>query len=210
MKTETTPNWLKSLPNRLTYLRILCIPIVVYLMSYGIEAVETVRFWEMIPLKPTITDIIAACVFAIAALTDFLDGWVARKFQLETMLGKLLDPLADKLLIVSALIILVEKHRMAGWVAVILIVRDLGINAIRLAAIDDGIHIASSWLGKSKTACLDIGIIGLTVYGSLWQIPFHYIGQIFILLAFLASVVSAAQYLFEYATQLKKKSQIGT
>lgn len=207
LNLENTPRWLKLLPNRLTYLRILCIPVVVYLMSYGSEAYETIRFWDVRPMTPTITDIIAAIVFAIAALTDFFDGWVARRFKLETMLGKLLDPLADKLLVVSALIILVEKHRMEGWVAVILIVRDLGINAIRLAAVDEGIHIPSNFIGKTKTTFLDLGIIGLIVYGNLWLIPFHYIGQIFILLAFLASIISAAQYMFDYGKQLKKKEK---
>jgi CDP-diacylglycerol--glycerol-3-phosphate 3-phosphatidyltransferase len=176
-------------------------------MSYGSEAYETIRFWDVRPMTPTITDIIAAIVFGIAALTDFFDGWVARRFKLETMLGKLLDPLADKLLVVSALIILVEKHRMEGWVAVILIVRDLGINAIRLAAVDEGIHIPSNFIGKTKTTFLDLGIIGLIVYGNLWLIPFHYIGQIFILLAFLASIISAAQYMFDYGKQLKKKEK---
>lgn len=175
-------------------------------MSYGDEANETIRFWDVKPLAPNITDIIAASVFSLAALTDFFDGWVARKFRIETMLGKLLDPLADKLLVVSALIILVEKHRMEGWVAVILIVRDLGINAIRLAAIDEGIHIPSGFIGKTKTTFLDIGIIGLIVYGTLWGIPFHYVGHIFVLLALLASIISASQYLFDYGRQLKSKA----
>lgn len=206
MNLENIPNWLRRLPNRLTYLRILCIPVVVYLMSYGDEANETIRFWDVKPLAPNITDIIAASVFSLAALTDFFDGWVARKFRIETMLGKLLDPLADKLLVVSALIILVEKHRMEGWVAVILIVRDLGINAIRLAAIDEGIHIPSGFIGKTKTTFLDIGIIGLIVYGTLWGIPFHYVGHIFVLLALLASIISASQYLFDYGRQLKSKA----
>jgi hypothetical protein len=79
-------------------------------------------------------DILAAIVFGLAALTDFFDGWLARRFGAQSLLGKLLDPLADKLLVVASMIILVEKQRLAGWIAVVLIVRDLGIS---IAANDD-------------------------------------------------------------------------
>ena len=198
--------WLRKLPNRLTFLRILCIPVVVYLMTYGDIAEETWRFWDVKPISPSQTDILAAIVFAVAAMTDFFDGLIARKFQIETMLGKLLDPLADKLLVVSAMIILVEKHRMEGWIAVIIIVRDLGINAIRLAALDEGIHIQSNFIGKTKTTFLDIGIVGLIIYGNIGKIPFHYIGHVFIVLALAVSLISAAQYLRDYALQLKVKA----
>ena len=198
------PNWLKKLPNRLTYLRIMCIPVVVYLMSLGEVAQESGHFGMIKPITPSMTDIAAAIVFSVAALTDFFDGWIARKFNVETVLGKLLDPLADKLLVVSAMVILVEKHRMDGLVAVIIIVRDLGINAIRLAAIDDGIQIPSNIIGKTKTTFQDLGIIGLTVCGTLWFVPFHYIGQFFIMLALAASLISGCQYLYDYAKQLKK------
>lgn len=201
---KNLPNWLKKLPNRLTFLRIMCIPVVVYLMSLGEVASESGHFGIINPIKnPSMTDIAAAIVFAAAAITDFFDGWIARKFNVETVLGKLLDPLADKLLVVSAMVILVEKHRMDGLIAVIIIVRDLGINAIRLAAIEDGIQIPSSFIGKTKTTFQDLGIIGLTICGTLWFVPFHYIGQFFIMLALAASLISGIQYLYNYAKQLK-------
>lgn len=206
MASKEISPWLRKLPNRLTYLRILCIPVVVYLMTYGLLADGTWQIWNVVPLPPSLTDIIAAIVFSIAAITDFFDGWIARKYQIETMLGKLLDPLADKLLVVSAMIILVEKHRMEGWIAVILIVRDLGINAIRLAALDEGIQIPSNFIGKTKTAFQDIGILGLIIYGYLWKIPFHYIGHICMALALAVSLISGGQYLFDYGNQLKKKN----
>jgi len=201
---KNLPNWLKKLPNRLTFLRIMCIPVVVYLMSLGEVASESGHFGIINPIEnPSMTDIAAAIVFAVAAITDFFDGWIARKFNVETVLGKLLDPLADKLLVVSAMVILVEKHRMDGLIAVIIIVRDLGINAIRLAAIEDGIQIPSSFIGKTKTTFQDLGIIGLTICGTLWFVPFHYIGQFFIMLALAASLISGIQYLYDYAKQLK-------
>ncbi|MES2616131.1 MAG: hypothetical protein V4591_12050, partial [Bdellovibrionota bacterium] len=83
---------------------------------------------------------------------------------------------------------------------------DLGINAIRLAALDEGIQIPSNFIGKTKTTFLDIGIVGLIVYGNLWIIPFHYVGHIFIVLALAVSLISAAQYLGSYAVQLRAKS----
>jgi CDP-diacylglycerol--glycerol-3-phosphate 3-phosphatidyltransferase len=201
------PPWIRKLPNRLTFLRILCIPAVVFLMMQGVapEPVSFYHFWP-IPLTPSVTDILSGAVFSLAALTDFFDGWIARKFHVETVLGKLLDPLADKLLVVSALIILVEKHRLLGWVAVILIVRDLGINAIRISALDEGIYIPSSWLGKFKTVFQDLGIIGLTFHGPWLGIPFHILGQCFICLALFSSVGSGIQYLWVYGQELKKKS----
>jgi CDP-diacylglycerol--glycerol-3-phosphate 3-phosphatidyltransferase len=154
-------------------------------------------------IEPKTADILAASLFGLAAATDFFDGWIARKFGVETLLGKLLDPLADKLLVVSALVILVEKHRLAGWVAVVLIVRDLGINAIRLSALEENIQINSSWIGKTKTAFLDVGIAGLIVHGWLWYIPFLQIGSWCLWAALFASVWSAVEYLFGYSKQLK-------
>ena len=191
------PAWIRRLPNQLTWLRMLCIPVVVYLMLLGAEGrPDTVFVFQW-------TDFAAGSLFAIAAITDFLDGYIARKFRVETMLGKLLDPVADKLLVVSALIILVEKHRMAGWVAVVLIARDLGINAIRLQALEDKFFIASSWLGKTKTVLIDIAIVGLCVYGTFGWFSFQWAGMLFLWLALAASLISAGQYLWGYAQGLR-------
>lgn len=192
--------WLRRLPNQLTWLRIFCIPLVVVLMLRG-EAIQP----DSVHI-PASVDAWAALIFSLAAITDFFDGWLARRFGVETVLGKLLDPLADKLLVVSAIIILVEKHRLAGWIAVVLIVRDLGINAIRISAMEDNITISSSWIGKTKTALLDIGIVGLIVHGQLWGIPFTIIGEFFVWFALAASLLSAFQYLWNYAQSLRMSS----
>lgn len=199
--------WLQKLPNRLTFLRILAIPIVIYFLTFSAPGEEKLLFWKTTPLIPSTLDIIAAILFGLAACTDILDGYIARKFNIETTLGKLLDPLADKLLVVSTMVLLVESHRLNGVIAVILIVRDLGINAIRLAAHEDGVHIGSNWIGKIKTIFLDIGIAGLIVDGWLLNIPFHLLGSTFIYLALLASIVSAIQYLLQYAKYLKQANQ---
>ncbi|MCA2961235.1 MAG: CDP-diacylglycerol--glycerol-3-phosphate 3-phosphatidyltransferase [Silvanigrellales bacterium] len=197
MESPTVAPWLRRLPNQLTWLRIFCIPAVVLLMLDG-ATIEPGT-----PHVISTTDILAAVVFALAAITDFFDGFIARRFGVETVLGKLLDPLADKLLVVSALIILVEKHRLEGWIAVLLIVRDLGINAIRLSAMQENILISSSWIGKTKTAFLDVGIVGLAVYGTFGGFSFALVGKVCMWAALVASVVSAVEYLFGYARQLR-------
>lgn len=196
---QTVAPWLRRLPNQLTFLRIACIPAVVVLMNQGemVSGQQHTMPWST-------TDIAAGVLFALAALTDFFDGWIARKYGVESILGKLLDPLADKLLVVSALVILVEKHRLAGWIAVLLIVRDLGINAIRLAAYEDGIIISSSWLGKTKTLFLDIGIVGLTVWSTLGAFSFSWWGMFSMWLALIVSLWSAGEYVYNYARELRK------
>ncbi|MEN9528208.1 MAG: CDP-diacylglycerol--glycerol-3-phosphate 3-phosphatidyltransferase [Pseudomonadota bacterium] len=199
--TQNVAPWLRRLPNQLTLLRIACIPAVVALMNQGqvVTGLGDSIAWST-------TDIAAGIIFAIAAITDFFDGWIARKYGVESILGKLLDPLADKLLVVSALIILVEKHRLAGWIAVVLIVRDLGINAIRLAAFEDNIMISSSWLGKTKTLFLDVGIVGLTVWSTWGFFSFSAWGMVAMWLALFVSLWSAGEYVWGYAEELKKRN----
>ena len=202
VQTPTVAPWLRKLPNQLTWLRIACIPAVVFLLLEGEPVVPGEVFqYEWV-------DVAAAAVFGVAAITDFFDGWLARRFGAQSVLGKLLDPLADKLLVVASMIILVEKQRLAGWVAVVLIVRDLGINAIRLSALDDNISIESSQIGKAKTLFLDFGIAGLMIHGTLWSIPWLLIGQICFGIALLSSVLSAALYLFHYARALRERNLV--
>ncbi len=197
--TQNVSPWLRRLPNQLTFLRIACIPAVVALMNQGVVLSS---IGQVVPLSHT--DLAAALLFALAAITDFFDGWIARKYGVESILGKLLDPLADKLLVVSALIILVEKHRLAGWMAVILIVRDLGINALRITAHEDNITISSSWLGKTKTFFLDVGIVGLTLSSQWGFFSFSFWGLVAMWLALVVSLWSAGEYIYDYAVKLKK------
>ena len=93
---------------------------------------------------------IAAAVFALAALTDGLDGYIARRAQQVTTFGKLMDPLADKLLVVAALIALVSLDRLAAWVAMVIIARELAVTGLRALAAEQGVVISASWLGKAE------------------------------------------------------------
>jgi CDP-diacylglycerol--glycerol-3-phosphate 3-phosphatidyltransferase len=123
-------------PNVLTLLRILLVPVLV------------VALLEETPDG----DVIAAAVFALAALTDGLDGYIARRRKQVTTFGKLMDPLADKLLVIAALISLVSLDRLAAWVAMVIIARELAVTGLRTIAAEQGVVIAASWLGKLKTA----------------------------------------------------------
>jgi len=124
-----------NLPNVLTVLRILAVPVIV------------VALLDETPNG----DALAAGVFALAALTDGLDGYFARSRDAVTTFGKLMDPLADKLLIVAALVSLVSLDRLAAWVAMVIIARELAVTGLRAVAAERGIVISASWLGKAKT-----------------------------------------------------------
>jgi CDP-diacylglycerol---glycerol-3-phosphate 3-phosphatidyltransferase len=133
-----TPN----LPNVLTVLRIMLVPVlVVALLGNTPEG-----------------DVLAAVVFALASLTDFVDGYLARARDSVTTFGKLMDPLADKLLVVAALISLVSLHRLPAWVAMVIITRELAVTVLRMGATQAGVVMEASMLGKVKT-CLQIAAI---------------------------------------------------
>ena len=124
-----------NLPNALTLLRILAVPVVVV---------------ALLGETPN-GDALAAGVFALAALTDGLDGYFARSRGAITTFGKLMDPLADKLLIIAALVSLVSLDRLAAWVAMVIIAREFAVTVLRTIAAERGVVIAASWLGKVKT-----------------------------------------------------------
>jgi len=124
-----------NLPNVLTLLRILLVPVIVVALLD-----ETAN-----------GDLLAAIVFALASATDAMDGYLARSRNAVTSFGKLMDPIADKLLIVAALVALVSLNRLAAWVAMVIIARELTVTITRMQANQQGVVIASNWWGKSKT-----------------------------------------------------------
>lgn len=126
-----------NLPNKLTILRIILVPFFVFFLLTN--CLGGASKW------------VALAIFIIASLTDMLDGKIARKYDLVTNFGKFMDPIADKLLVCSALICLVEMSRLEAWIAIIIIGREFVINGFRLVASDQGIVIAASYWGKFKT-----------------------------------------------------------
>ena len=125
-----------NLPNKLTMFRVILIPFFVVFLLVEITAVDK---W------------IALAIFIIASLTDFLDGQIARKYNLVTNFGKFMDPLADKLLVCSALVCLVAVDRIPAWMVIVIIAREFIISGFRLVASDNGVVIAASYWGKFKT-----------------------------------------------------------
>jgi CDP-diacylglycerol--glycerol-3-phosphate 3-phosphatidyltransferase len=164
-----------NLPNFLTLLRILAVPVVVVALLG-----ETSN-----------GDALAAAVFALAALTDGLDGYFARSRDSVTTFGKLMDPLADKLLITAALLSLVSLNRLAPWVAMVIIAREIAVTGLRAIAAERGIVIAASWLGKVKTVLQIAAVIALiaTNPAPAWVDTLVYV-------ALAVTVISGADYFF--------------
>jgi CDP-diacylglycerol--glycerol-3-phosphate 3-phosphatidyltransferase len=131
-----------NLPNVLTMLRIMLVPVLVVALLGNTPS----------------GDVLAAVVFALASLTDFIDGYLARSRNSITTFGKLMDPLADKLLIVGALLSLVSLHRLEPWVAMVIIARELAVTMLRMNATQSGVVIEASMFGKVKT-CVQIAAI---------------------------------------------------
>ena len=139
-----------NLPNKLTVLRVIMIPFFVVMLMLDGGMNQTYRY-------------IAAAIFIIASFTDFLDGSIARKYNLVTNFGKFMDPLADKLLVCSALICLIELGQLPAWMVLIIISREFIISGFRLVASDNGVVIAASYWGKWKTVFQMISVILLIV-----------------------------------------------
>ena len=174
-----------NLPNTITVLRTGAVPILL-----------------LLPLFPTQggSRVVAWC-FIIAALTDLLDGWLARRGQQVTSIGKLLDPLADKLLASTALIVLLAMGRIpiwATWMVVVIVGRELAVTGLRGLASAGGQVMAASWLGKAKTTSQNIAIGALLFHYPTFRLPAHEIGMIFLAVATALTLSSGYLYFAEY------------
>ena len=174
-----------NLPNKLTILRILLIPVFVFFM---LGHTGTAGKWS------------AGLLFIAASLTDTLDGYLARKNDEITVFGKFMDPLADKLLVCSALICLVQLKRLSAWVVIIIVSREFIISGFRLVAAERGTVIAASSWGKLKTVAQMIMVI-LLIFN--FSGLFHVLGQIFTVLATILTVVSLVDYIYKNVDVLK-------
>lgn len=166
-----------NLPNKLTVLRVLMVPFFVLFMLTDLGGAA--NKW------------IALAIFVVASLTDLLDGKVARKYNLVTNFGKFMDPLADKLLVCSAMICLIEKGSLASWIVIVIIAREFIISGFRLVASDSGIVIAASYWGKFKTVFQMAMVIVLIMdLGGV----FDMIGQVLIWVALALTIISLIDY----------------
>nr|WP_302592121.1 CDP-diacylglycerol--glycerol-3-phosphate 3-phosphatidyltransferase [uncultured Marvinbryantia sp.] len=177
-----------NLPNKLTTLRmILIIPFVICML---VGRSGNLRF-------------LALAIFVLASMTDWLDGYLARKNHLVTNFGKFMDPLADKLLVSAAMICLVELGRLPAWIVIIIISREFAISGFRLIASDNGIVIAAGWWGKFKTTAQMIMIILLIAdLGGAFAV----LEQIFIWLALALTIISLVDYIWNNKQVLSMQS----
>lgn len=174
-----------NLPNQLTLSRILTVPVIVVLLMYEGK-------W---------TCFAAGLVFAVAGFTDLIDGYLARKDNQITSLGKFLDPLADKMLVSSVLIMLVQLGWVPGWVAIIIICRDVMVMGLRAVAADDGIVIAADKYGKFKTVLQLVALEPLILHYDLLGLPVHAIGLTLLYISLVLTVFSGCNYFVGFYRQ---------
>jgi len=165
-------------PNFMTLSRIVAVPVIVILLIY----------------ETKITAFIAAVVFSAASITDYLDGYLARTRGLVTTLGKILDPMADKLLVSSTLVMLVSLGYLPAWIACIIIGRELAVTSLRCVLIENSQDVAASWLGKYKTGFQIAAIIPLTLHYNYIGIHFNAIGLFFLYGALVFTIWSGLDY----------------
>lgn len=180
-----------NLPNKLTIFRVILIPFFV--------------FFLMAPYFEGYGNYIALVIFVIASLTDLFDGKIARKYNLITDFGKFMDPLADKLLVCSALICFIELGLLPAWVVLIIIAREFIISGFRLVASDNGIVIAASYWGKFKTVFQMIMVIVLMFNQYLCNPVLNVIGILLIVVATTLTVISLVDYIWKNKSVLKEQ-----
>ncbi|HOA82740.1 MAG TPA: CDP-diacylglycerol--glycerol-3-phosphate 3-phosphatidyltransferase [Thermodesulfovibrio thiophilus] len=172
-----------NLPTSLTILRIILIPVFI------MEAPTNPQF--------------GAFLFFIASVTDFLDGYLARKFKQITNLGIILDPIADKLLVISALIILVDIARVPAWIAIVIILREFIITVLRFYALSRGVVIPAEKAGKAKTVLQMISILLLLIAEEIYGVDLYDVGVVLIYIATFISVTSGIQYIVHFWRHIK-------
>lgn len=186
-----------NIPIVLTWLRIAMIPLIVALFYFPSN-------WMSIPSRDTI----AALAFIVAALTDWLDGWLARRWNQTSSFGAFLDPVADKLMVCAALLVLLDLNRVDAFIALIIIGREIAISALRewMAKIGASGSVAVHWLGKVKTIAQMVAIPCLLYGRPIYDLPTDLIGQVLIVIAAILTVWSMCYYLQRAWPSIKDKS----
>ncbi|HBG45571.1 MAG TPA: CDP-diacylglycerol--glycerol-3-phosphate 3-phosphatidyltransferase [Deltaproteobacteria bacterium] len=176
MRNGTEPRW--NLPNSISLIRIVTAPVFVLMLLSPGKGMS----------------LASAVFFALVCTTDWLDGYVARKRGIVTSLGKFLDPLADKLLITTAFIMLIPLGRVPAWVVALMIGREIAVTGLRAIASDAGVVIAASRLGKFKTISQIVCLVPLLVHYTYYGFDFHLAGAILLSVAFILTMWSGIDY----------------
>jgi len=175
-----------NLPNTITLLRLAVIPVLFLLL-----------------LSPgRILSLVIAVLFIIASITDLVDGYIARKYDIVTTMGKFLDPVADKLVVTTAMILLIPIGRIPAWIVVIIVMRDLLVDGLRSIASAEGLVIDASKLGKQKTLCQVIAVSALLIhYDTVFGIDAHAVGIVVLAVALVLTVWSGVEYFRKFYEQ---------
>lgn len=171
-----------NLANKITLLRMLLVPIVVVLLYF----------------EGPVVCLAATAAFLLASLTDWMDGYIARRENMVTSFGKFLDPLADKVLICSVLIMFVELNWVPAWVAIVIVCRELFITGLRAIAIDEGIVLAADKFGKAKTVLQIVAIVPLMVHYPVLGFDPQPLGKILLYIALVLAVFSGFNYTYGF------------
>jgi CDP-diacylglycerol--glycerol-3-phosphate 3-phosphatidyltransferase len=194
-----------NVPNILTYLRIAAIPFVLFFLGLSQKAIATNE------VESRWLCFVSFALFVAAALTDYLDGYIARTRNQTTLVGKFVDPIADKLIVLATLVMLVELRRVEAWIVILILLREVSISGLRTLAIADGLHINVVAAGKLKTAFQLCGLCGLILYYP-YTIPvlnetvrFGTVGEVLILISLFFSFMSAFSYFRGFVEAILKK-----
>ena len=173
---------LLNFPNTITLLRVTVIPVLFFLL-----------------LSPGRTgSLVIAGLFILAALTDLLDGYLARKYEIVTVMGKFLDPIADKLIVNTAMILMIPIGRISAWIVAIIIIRDFVVDGIRAISQSEGFIIPASKLGKRKTLCQIFAVSALMIHYPFLGADAHVVGTVILYIALVLSVTSGVDYLIKF------------
>jgi CDP-diacylglycerol--glycerol-3-phosphate 3-phosphatidyltransferase len=171
-----------NLPNTITLIRLSVVPFLfILLWSPG-------EFWSLV----------LAILFVAASITDLLDGYIARKYQLVTTMGKFLDPIADKLMINTAMILMIPIGRIPAWIVALTIIRDFVVDGVRSIASSEGLFIQASRLGKQKTLAQIIAVTALLIHYPIFGADAHRVGIIVLYFAFVLTVYSGTNYFIQF------------
>ncbi len=188
-----------NLPNSITMLRIVFIPVVAVFLAF-----QTPGYC-----------LLAVSFFALAALSDFFDGYLARRMNLVSVTGKFLDPLADKLMVMAATVQLASMGWLESWIPIIILTRELAVQGLRQIAVGEGLIIAAGSGGKAKTALQLVGLVGLLIHYEYpvslfgWEttMNFHRAGWILLVLSIVFSLTSAWQYFRGFLNALEQRDK---
>ncbi len=178
-----------NLPNTITLVRIGVIPVLFFLL-----------------LSPGPTwSLVIALLFIAANLTDLLDGYIARRYHIETVMGKFLDPIADKLVVNTAMILLIPISRIPAWIVALTIIRDVAVDGMRSVASSRGVVIDASRLGKRKTLCQIFAVSPLIIHYPFFGINAHLVGMVILYLALILTVLSGVDYFHKFYREVIKR-----